>query len=476
MKSTLVKLLALSMSVLMIFSLAACKSGETVSESSEPDEIVYVDENGNIIDPNALNSSSGGKDSSSNASGNNSSGGKVTTSSSNSALKGTTVVFATWKNPDTNEDGPVVKGFERKYGIDVKVDLMSQGNYINTILGRIAADNAPDVYFSTADFPSCLVCLQPIDAMKLDLSDSIWDKVILNLSTINGKTYLVNTVGCIWNDIDCVFYNKKIFNDNNITTPEEYYKAGKWTWDTLEKCMTDVKNLGGDYVGGALDSRAMIGSTGAGYFRLQNGAFSNGMDSALTDVNRRLAQWAKDGLVRGYNFTGSNYLNEFMEGSVGVAVTNAYGLKKTGYFSKMNPDNIGFTYLPDYSSSQKAVTTGIFRGWGLCRGAKNPEGAGLFLRFYLDVNNYDKNSAFISTEARDFFFKLTSGENTQNKNYYYDNGVAEAVGKEGSQYTSVFKKIPENDPNQVAAALQALKNSVDSDIKTVNDLIKKETK
>ena len=48
----------------------------------------------------------------------------------------------------------------------------------------------------------------------------------------------------------------------------------------------------------------------------------------------------------------------------------------------MNADDIGYTYLPSFSASVPAVTTGLFRGWGIIKGAKNPVAAGIFLRYY----------------------------------------------------------------------------------------------
>ena len=113
-------------------------------------------------------------------------------------FSGTEITYATWRDPSLYEDGPVVEEFEKKYGITVNIDLINEADYTNTVLGRIASDKAPDVYFSTYTFPYCIDALQPIDAAKLDLSESIWDKSLINISTVNGKTYLVDTVGSIW--------------------------------------------------------------------------------------------------------------------------------------------------------------------------------------------------------------------------------------------------------------------------------------
>lgn len=148
---------------------------------------------------------------------------------------GTTVRYATWKNPYQNEDGKVVEKFQKKYGIKVKIDTIPQSTYVQEVTGKIAAGNSPDIFFDNGTFPASIACLQPLEAMQLDLNDGIWDQGMIKMSTLGGKPFLVNTVGNIWAEVDCLFYNKKIFADNRITTPEEYYKAGKWTFATLHK-------------------------------------------------------------------------------------------------------------------------------------------------------------------------------------------------------------------------------------------------
>lgn len=382
--------------------------------------------------------------------------------------RGTTVVYATWKNPDQNEDGAVVEAFEKKYGITVEIDMVPQETYVNEISGKIAAGNSPDIFFDNCFFPSSLSVLQPIDAMKLDLTDSIWDQGMINMSTLGGKTFLVNTVGNIWAEVDCVFYNKKIFKDNNITTPEEYYKEGKWNFAALEKAMRDVKNAG--YIGGYIDVESLLASTGSGFYKFENGQFSNGVDTMTTDVLTRISQWVTDGLIK--NPKEHNLLNNFITGKCGIAVTNAFGMKATGYFKDMNPNDIGFTYIPNYDDNTKAYTTGLFRGWGLVRGAKNPEAAGLFLRYYLDAGNYDTKSAFISEEAENFFFKLTSGVDTDEKNPYMLLGITALCSESTSDYTGITGMAP----GQVSTQVSSISPKITNNAKTVNDEIAKQLK
>ena len=134
---------------------------------------------------------------------------------------------------------------------------------------------------------------------------------------------------------------------------------------------------------------------------------------------------------------------------------------------------MGCYYIPDYDSNHEATETGIFRGWGIIRGAKNPEAAGVFLRYYLDVNNYNTSDAFINSEAETFFFQLTTGGQNK-KNPYY------AKGTEGDSITGVSSgailSIPQlNAPEQVQAKISSYKNSVTAGAKKLNEYVNKNT-
>lgn len=374
--------------------------------------------------------------------------------------RGTTVVYATWKNPYQNEDGKVVDDFQKKFGIKVEIDITPQATYVQEVAGKIAAGQSPDIFFDNCFFPASISCLQPIDAMKLDLNDGIWDKGMLEMSKLGGKSFLVNTIGNIWAEVDCLFYNKKIFEDNGITTPEEYVAAGKWTFAALTQCMKDVKNAG--YIGGYVDVQSLLASTGAGFYKYENGQFSNGVTPMTTNVIKQISQWVSDGLIR--DPREYNLLTNFINGKCGIAITNAYGMKATGYFADMNPNDVGFTYIPAYDENNKAYTTGLFRGWGLVRGAKNPEAAGIFLRYYLDAGNYDTASAFINKEAQNFFFKLTSSVDTAQKNPYMLLGITQLTSENTATYTGISGMAPA----QVSSQIAALNNKITSNSKTLN--------
>ena len=209
----------------------------------------------------------------------------------------------------------------------------------------------------------------------------------------------------------------------------------------------------------------VLGLMNADYYKWSNGKFSNGVNKMTTDVITQISQWVSDGLIK--DPRESNLLNNFIKGKCGIAITNAYGMKATGYFDEMNPNDVGFTYIPKYNDSSKSYTTGLFRGWGLIRGAKHPVEAGLFLRYYLDVNNYDVNSAFISADAQSFFFKLTSGINTDQKNPYMLLGITELRSEKVSDYTGISGMAPA----QVSTQISSISPKIDSNAKKVNEEI-----
>lgn len=445
MKNT--RFAALALVLLLLLSAVGCGGGGDVADAS------------GTPDASGTQSASGGA-----------SDGNYFTDEEVAPYRGTTVKYATWIEERSTESGPVISGFENETGIKVELVTVPQGTYATKMAALITAGQAPDVYCDCQMWPSMAAIADSVDKAGIDVTDPMWDQTVIKYGTINGRSYLVNTVNSMWADKDMIFYNKKIFRDHGWTTPEEYYKAGKWNYDTMTACMKQVANLGTEYIGGAVHLEGLIHAAGGSVIGMKNGQFVNGTQSAVTqDVMR----WASTGLKEGWLSTTSIYtaLNQFPSGKVGIATLHSFGLKKTGYLRNMKASDIGFTYLPSYNG--KAYTpTSFVRGWGLCKGAKNPVAAGIFLRYYLDVNNYDTKSAFISTEAQNFFFKLTSTA-TANKNFYfcYGSGVNGITGKE-SAVGDYVQKPAAADPSQVATVISSYQNELNADIAKLNAKIK----
>ena len=518
------RIIALLMAVVLVFSLAGC--GNTGNESDVEIEYqdVYVDQYGNPVDPNAVSSNNNTTDASSedntsnassdNANNNSSDNANNTssdnkqnntssdnkqnntssddkqnntssddkqnnTSSDNNAnsnsngvnpedYRGKTVVFATTILSSEDESGPVVDSFEKQYGITVKEVLV--GEIITEVGGMIASGQTVDCIRSNGDFPAVMSIMQSLTPAKLDYNDPIWDQNVFKESTYGGEPYLCSTVGNIWNEAVCVLYSKSLLQRAGAYTPEEYDKAGKWTWDAFAEIARAVNKLEGAY-GCTFDIAQMLGSAGVGIYDYNNGKFENGMkDERFVEAFTKLTQWRKEGFV-----TDSG-VNQFSDGTVGLAVSLGWGLKKNGSNVNANWNDIGCYYLPAYDENTPAYSTSFFRGWGLVRGSKEPVAAGLFLRYYLDVNNYDTSSAFIHDEAEKFFFEYT--------NVDYDRIFMDyTYGLPGHNMDSItggFEKwdvwnVSWGDPAQVATQLKKLSDALDKAIININNHVAKNT-
>ena len=373
-----------------------------------------------------------------------------------SKLKGTTVRFPFWKNVGGEINQSAINKFQNKYSIKVKMELVPQDQYITNIAGKIAAGTAPDLYWSNDDFPACLGDLQPLTAGNINFSDSLWDTNIIKAATINNKTYLINAKG--QSTPSLVYYNKKLFQNNNLKTPEEYVAEGNWTWETMTRVMRSVKSLGSNYVGAYIDCEGFWAGYGVSFYRYSNGKFTSGLDANMTRCMTQLSTWLDDGLMRGI---GLDYRDEFAKGNVGLALDGTFGLKTYGYWGKMDPSHVGFVPLPDIDKNTKATNGTSLAGWGICKGASNPVGAGAFIRYYADLSNHDLSKDYISKEAQTFAMKLSS---TSNVFKPLMTGCSHTLGQDRFTYW----KLVQNKPEQIKQTLESMANQVNEGVNRLN--------
>ncbi len=463
------KIIALMLSLVLVFSLAGCSLlGE---EDSVSVEYVYQDNYVNG-DGTSTSGTNGGTNAGTNGGSNEVS---TTTNGVNPAdYKGTTVVFATTILSKTDESGPVVDAFESKYGITVKEVLVgtSEAGQVNDIAGKIAAGENIDVMRSNSDFPASMAVLQSLTAAKLDYTDPIWDQSMFEFTTFGGEPYLCNTVGNIWSENSCIIYNKSLLKRAGAKTPEEYDAAGEWTIDAfaaIAKAVEGVDGVGTGVRGAYIQGEEFLGSIGCGLYKYENGKFTNGLkDAKMAEAMSKLASWRKEG------FMTDSAIDPFEKGNVGICYGLAgWSLKKNGSNAKANWNNIGFYKMPAYAKGETAMNTAMVKGWGICRGSKNPVAGGLFLRYYLDCGNYDTNSAFISSAAADFFFQNTT-------NLSMDNFFPQLTRDKGTENLTGFtewewEQIAHGDPAQVQSSLAKISSSVDKAVNVMNQHVAKNT-
>lgn len=419
---------------------------------------------------NNSGTNSGDKSSGKNSTGGNSGSGQQNDDESvdPKKYKGTTVTYATWQYADGIDTDAAISAFKKKYGITVKTITVPQKTYVQEITALINSGNAPDVIRDWEYWPSFTTIAQPLENAKIDLSDSIWDQNALKLREVNGKHYSLTSVGGMFNGpINIVFYNKKLLNSNGIKTPEDYKNIGKWNFDALYQIAKSSAAIGNGYRGVYADNFGgkISSSFGTDIFKYSNGKFSSGVsDPMLATVWQNITKWNKEGLM-------ADDRSAFINGKCGLAITDAYGLKKSGYWRDMSAKDIGYIELPELNG-QKPQTASNSTFFGICKGAKNPIAGGIFLRYYLDVNNYDISKQFITSEAANYIVKASS---TLNANTFYNinTGIANACGIDNKKY---YYQLYQSDPAQVSQVLSAMSNEVNGYVKNTQKVLDQNTK
>ena len=375
-------------------------------------------------------------------------------------LRGTTVKFATWIDVNKTEYGPVIQAFTKKTGIRVKIVNVPQHEYITKLTGLIASGNSPDVINDNSEFPRTIGITQPITVSGINPNDSIWNPIITEMSTINGKTYLVSSKQASFQTSGLLYFNKTLFANNGIKSPEQYVKENNWNWNTFNKAASDIKNAAGIKLGCVFDTGVFTSSYGAGFVKYKKGKFYNGIDeSILTDTWRFLQEGVKSGI---YNLGAKS---QFVEGQAGMCVTDTYGLKKAGYFSAMKNSDLGVTYLPKKNATDKNYPRGGFiTAYGIAKGAQNAAGAGEFLKFYLNMDNYDTNQIYKTPEFTSFAKEVIKIPTTLNT-VYWDDSLQDLTGQTFNKY------VIASDPSQIEANLEKVKNTVNAAVKKANDML-----
>lgn len=454
------RIFALVLALAMVFALAGC----TGTEGEE--SVVYEEE---IV----VQGGAGGQGGTTQIVGGGQGGGTIggTTPTGEidyKALEGTVVKFASTIDPKDDGTQYVVDSFEAKYKMDLQIVKCTLDGYVQEMQGLIANGSSPDVGRSNGDFPACVAYFDSLDKSKMDYSDPIWNQNTFRLTTFNGSPYMCDTYGCYWTELDIVMYSKRLLKAAGCPTPQELDAQGQWTWDNFMMIAEKCTQKQGAPAGCINTLELGLHMGGGNVFKIQNGKIVNGIDAQTVAVIKKYAEANKKGILNGMSTVG------IAEGTTAIGTGHAWSLRKDGDVAARGAQvaDIGFWYLPAYTAGGARPATGIFRGFGIMRGAANPVGGGVFLRHYLDVNNYDTANAFINEDAKNFFFALTTQDYSTNYNPYLTYiGLNQAVA--GLDYGKDIYSVMRLDPSAVDGKMAAVKAAVDKGAKNFNDHINK---
>jgi ABC-type glycerol-3-phosphate transport system substrate-binding protein len=385
------------------------------------------------------------------------------------SIKGSTVRFATWVDHTKEGDGSVpLSKLTADTTLNCVIFTVPQNGYVKELMAKMDSGDVPDVFVSNegdASFPATLQIAAPINKVStVDLKEPIWNHSFMDLATFDGNVYLVNTIGSPWTGGNLIFFNKTLFEENGIKSPAEYYAEGNWTWTTMAKAMKDIASLGEGYSGGNVDPESLGDTAGTSFVKFDHktGTFTNNTsDPKLLLAYQLYAELHEEGVI------GADF-KQFTDGKSGVHIAGVYGLKKNGHFRDMDPADIGFTFMPSLEDGSQALTSGIYRMYGIVEGAPNADAAGYFLRHFLDPTNYDLNDTFISVEAGNFYYELIN-KTADERSFNFDDCIGSLLGNRNwDEFTGEPMRASSA---QVKSAIDAQSNKVDDAIAIAQEIV-----
>ena len=389
-------------------------------------------------------------------------------------LRGTTVRLLWW-HPLTQDEENIIKDFTRKTGIKVTTTETTTDDYQSKLASMVIAKDSPDVAIiptstSQGAFPvGVLATMQPISVTGQNLNDSFWDKRIMDAYKINGKYYCFSSPNSWFSNATVVFYNVDLFEENGITTPRDLWKSGKWDWTTLKNAAAEIMKIGTGYYGLASpDSMAFLSSAGVDYVSYNGKTFKNTItDSNVLKACTFNAELVNEGLE--YPATGTSPAVEYLKGKIGMYATNTWSMRKDADFgnAKFEIDAVPFP-SPKGSKQYIGSRSNLF---AIPKNANNPQGAGVFLRYLLDKNNYPRtfDAVSINPKMKDTFDFVTAS--SANRAVLYSTGV---VGySNASDYGRMNFLLLQVAPNQVNTLLQSNKSMFDTAVINANKALNK---
>lgn len=330
-----------------------------------------------------------------------------------SELKGTTVNFLTWYDPnDRPAEKSAIEAFETASGIDVNVISVEYGQaYNDKLAGLVATGDSPDVIRMSDPKAAWMKVLQPIVNTGYDFSGSAWSKTVKDRFSVDGVQYAANLTYTPFIVFSTLHYHKSTMEEYGFEDPWELYKKGEWTWDKLiEMCETWVKQ-GTDYYGVGTSSFGMVNNTAGKDFVSYNGSrwSMNLYDSNLLDIYRTVLDnrdkrifVQKERVV--FDAIKHTSLFQYVD-STGLEASSVYSekTKRRGDFAA--------TLLPKLSGYDYYLPVGEMLGWGVPIGAKNPKAVPYFISWYANLAMYDLNTFFYDERSKEIYETAVSIEN-----------------------------------------------------------------
>ena len=161
---------------------------------------------------------------------------------------------------------------------------------------------------------------------------------------------------------------------------------------------------------------------------------------------------------------------KFPKNLVGMEITTDWMCRGNSAYAQqgVDPDIVGYVPLPKLTADSEQLVRKDNRGYGICKGSKNAEAAGYFLRYFLEYENYDPDEIFSSKEAEETFKALR--ELDAKRSISIENGCMNVYYGEAADQP-VYRKILSISSSQFAVSLKAFSSEIQTVVDSCNEII-----
>ena len=359
-----------------------------------------------------------------------------------------------WREYHKSEQ-QLITQYEKLTGVKVKTTVSDQNNYPTKLVTMVSGDDAPDVVmFQSNNFPGLVTkSLQPLKSKYFQLESDCWNKQYMDQYKIYDNYFGV-AMPSSWSCEDCTYvtyYSPAVLKNCGIAEdPYELYLNGGWNWDKQNEIIRAVKAKG--LTGISLQSNDMFMlSAGVDFATYDGKTYTNELatkqtgNSLLTQAWMKVSELNSEDCLTGWNLTN------VQQGTVGLFTAISYGLYNEGNWFTNN-------FAKDLKAVPVAGPTGGTaytpvrpKVWGVPKKAKNPEGAAYFLRYFLDVSEFNQDATFHNDNFKEVYKKITDSKAP--KKVMHGSGVCDYVNS--GTYSKICNDLTATIPANIISQLDS---------------------
>ena len=363
----------------------------------------------------------------------------------------------------------LVDQYKKQTGNNVKVTIVPEVEYTSKLVTMVTGKkDVPDVVvFSSNIFPGLATrALQPLKNKDFQLDSDCWNKAYMDAYKING-VYFGVAQPTSWSCEDCTYvtyYSPAVLKNFNYTgpTPYQLYKDGKWNWETQAEIARAVAQKGG--VGMSVQGYDLFMlSAGADFVKYDGSKYENMLGSVkgaslLTKAWTEVAELMQDDVITSWDITN------VQQGRVGLFTAISYGLYNEGdWFQKSFAAKLEAVPVAGPKGGT-AYTPVRPKCWGVPKGAKNPEGAAYFLRYFLDTSALKFDTTFHNKQFGEVYKTIT--KSSAKKTVMHGSGVSDYV--KADNYRQICDALARTSPNGITTTLNSKKTTIQPGITKAN--------